>query len=308
MAGTHFSYQLATLMQSGIWLAPAKLNLFLHIVGRRNDGYHELQTIFQLLNYCDELLFTPRTDNQIHCQVNFLSSLTTSSQTIINNDNNLVIKAAKLLQQFCNCPLGVDITLNKRIPIGGGLGGGSSNAATTLVALNHLWQLNLPKTQLLSLGLQLGADVPVFIHGHSAWAEGIGEKLESIDLAENWFIVLIPPVTVSTHEIFSDPQLTRTTPAIKIQTILSGQQTRNDCEIVVRQHYPLIASALDWLNQFATARLTGTGSCVFAAVGNKAQAEAIKKQIPAELSGFIAQGINKSPLWQLIDIWGVAKR
>lgn len=273
-----------------ICLAPAKLNLFLHIVGRRSDGYHLLQTVFQLLDYCDELTFTLRDDNQITC--NDLES--------VPAQNNLVIRAAKLLQQTSQ---GVDIKIQKRIPAGGGLGGGSSNAAATLLALNKLWQLHLSKTELCRLGLQLGADVPVFISGKSAWGEGIGEQLTPIELPERWYVVLIPAFSIPTKEIFTAAELTRDTSPITIRAFLTDDRLlKNDCEKVVRQRYPDIASALDWLAQFAPSRLTGTGSCIFAAFEHKEQALTVEKQIKTPWKGFVAKGINESPL---VKIFGV---
>lgn len=268
------------------YLSPAKLNLFLHIIGQRADGYHLLQTVFQLLDYYDELTFTLRDDQQINLTCNINE---------INNENNLVLRAAHLLKQ----QQGVDIHLHKNIPMGGGLGGGSSNAATTLIALNHLWQLQLSTQELLALGLKLGADVPVFIQGQSAWAEGIGEVLVPIELPERWFVVLAPPVLVSTPKLFSDNELTRNTSPIKIQEFLEGAETQNDCEVVCSKRYPEVAAALTWLNQFAPARLTGTGGCVFAAVKNEQTAKQIAEQIPKPFTGFYAKGINCSPLLEL---------
>ena len=274
-----------------IWLAPAKLNLFLHILGRRPDGYHNLQTVFQLIDYCDELQFEIQTDPNIEINLQIT--------------DNLVIRAARLLQQTYQCPLGAKIQLYKRIPIGGGLGGGSSNAATTLLALNQLWGLNKPMDELAELGEQLGADVPVFIKGRTAWAEGIGEQLTPISLPEIWYVVMVPPCTVSSAEFFSLSELTRNTPAITIQQFLSKQVlTRNDFEIVACKRYPLVASALQWLNQFAEARLTGSGSCVFAMFKDEGEAYAVQQQVAAPYTSFVARGIEYSPVLS----WGVAKR
>jgi len=270
------------------WPAPAKINLFLHIIGQRADGYHELQTVFQFLNYCDELHFTVRNDDQLHVH---------STIPELAEDGNLILRAAQLLQKTCRTNLGIDVILHKRIPIGGGLGGGSSNAATTLLALNQLWQLQLTKQDLLGLGLQLGADVPIFIEGKACWGEGIGEKLTPINLPQPWYVVVIPPHPVSTAKIFSDPELTRNTPTITIQQFLDGQVgSHNDCEAIVRKHYPLIGTALDWLGQYAPARLTGTGGCVFAAVANAEQANALVAKVPAPFKAFAAEGLNHSPL------------
>ncbi|MEX2334629.1 MAG: 4-(cytidine 5'-diphospho)-2-C-methyl-D-erythritol kinase, partial [Pseudohongiella sp.] len=229
--------------------APAKLNLFLHITGRRSDGYHTLQTLFQLLDYGDELRFSLRTDGQLRL---------TCNDTSLSNNDNLVLRAAGLLRQTLNIKTGADIHLIKRIPAGAGLGGGSSDAATALLALNQLWQGGLSRTRLAELGLQLGADVPVFVFGNSAWAEGIGEELEPVTLAEQFFVVLTPACHVTTGTIFSHQQLTRDSTAIKMCAFLAGQ-SRNDCETLVRKLYPAVDAALDWLSQFAPARMTGTG-------------------------------------------------
>lgn len=267
--------------------SPAKLNLFLHILGRRSDGYHNLQTVFQLLDYCDDMIFTRRADSEICLSSNALS-------TMGPPEKNLVIRAARLLQQISDTTQGVDIQLTKRIPIGGGLGGGSSNAATTLMALNQLWQLGINPSVLAQLGLQLGADVPVFIQGNTAWAEGIGEILQPIELAEKWFVVLVPPCTISSAEFFLHDELTRNTPAITIQQFLSEPIViRNDFERLACNRYPMVAQAINWLSQFAPARLTGSGACVFAAVKNQDQARAIVQQTPQPLQGFAAKGVNR---------------
>lgn len=276
--------------------APAKLNLFLHITGRRSDGYHNLQTLFQLLDHGDTLTFRRRDDGQLHV------SCTDPS---LNNADNLVMQAARLLQQTLQCPAGADIHLDKHIPAGAGLGGGSSDAATTLVALNRLWQGGLTRADLAALGLQLGADVPVFVMGHSAWAEGIGEELEPVTLDEQFFVVLTPACHVTTATIFSHQQLTRDSTAIKMCAFLAGQ-SRNDCEALVRKLYPAVDAALTWLSRFAPARMTGTGSSVFAAFSDEAQARAVLAQLPAMISGpltgirgFVARGINRSALSEL---------
>ncbi len=288
------------------WPAPAKLNLFLHLTQRRVDHYHELQTVFQLVDYCDELSFTPRNDPQINCTC--LSLLNPVSAAIIPDEDNLAIKAAHLLQDRTKNAPGVDILIKKRIPIGGGLGGGSSNAATTLVVLNHLWKLHLPLHELIHLGMTLGADVPIFIHGKSSWAEGIGEKLYEITLPENWFVVMIPPITISTTKLFSHPRLTYNTTPIKIQTFLSGSlTTHNDFEHIVRQDYPVIAEGLDFLNHYAPARLSGTGACIFATLPSKIAAETLLEKIKAPYRGFVCKGLTTSPLHQIMKNWGVAK-
>lgn len=274
-------------------LSPAKLNLFLHITGRRPDGYHQLQTVFQLLDYGDRLSFRRREDQEI--------TLTPAIPGVAFADN-LIVRAAHLLQARARVTAGIDIHLEKRLPMGGGLGGGSSNAATTLVALNYLWQCGLTRAQLHDLGLQLGADVPVFIGAQSAWAEGVGEQLQPLELSENWYLVLHPQCTVSTAEIFSHKDLTRDTPAITLAAFLA-QGGQNDCEALVRKLYPPVDKALNWLAKFtSTARMTGTGASVFAAFDSIAQAREILAQAPAEMSGFVAQGINRSALYSLLPV------
>ncbi len=268
------------------WPAPAKLNLFLHITGRRDDGYHLLQTVFQFLDYGDTLHFTPRNDGQIH-RVSALPG--------VDETQDLTVRAAQLLKQASGCDKGVDIEVEKRLPMGGGLGGGSSDAATTLVALNHLWQLGRTTDQLAELGLQLGADVPVFVHGHAAWAEGVGEQLTPVEPPEPWYLVLIPEVTVSTAEIFAAPELTRDTPAIKIRDFLAGGGI-NVCQAVVAKRYPAVAESLEWLSQYGTATMTGTGACIFAAFESHQQADAILAKLPEKWRGFVAKGLNHSPL------------
>lgn len=288
------------------WPAPAKLNLFLHVMGRKRNRYHELQTVFQLIDHCDELSFTLRPDPQINCTC--LSLLNPISAAIIPDDHNLAIKAAKLLQNRTKHSTGVDILIKKRIPIGGGLGGGSSNAATTLVVLNHLWKLKLSLDELLTAGATLGADVPLFIQGETSWAEGIGEKLQAIQLPEKWFVVMVPPVSISTAKLFSHPQLTYTPTRIKIQPFLNGSlTTHNDFERIIRQDYPLIAEGLDFLNHFAPARLSGTGASIFVTLKTKIAAETVLEKIKAPYRGFIGKGLTASPLQRIMKNWGVAK-
>lgn len=279
--------------------APAKLNLFLHIIGRRADGYHNLQTVFQILDYGDELNFTLRDDGQIKLLTAFPG---------VPHDTNLIVRAACLLQQTCRTTLGADIECIKRLPMGGGLGGGSSNAASTLVALNVLWGAKLSTDQLARLGLTLGADVPVFIHGHSAWGEGIGERLTPVTLPEKWYVVLVPPCPVSTAEIFSSPELTRNTSPITIAAFLGGGG-QNDCQRVVSKRYPAVQQALDWLGNFAPSRLTGTGSAVFAAVPTEKEARAILAALSGnqpllpeglQANSFVAKGLSQSPLLSVI--------
>lgn len=266
--------------------APAKLNLMLHIVGQRDDGYHELQTLFQFLDYADYLHFNSRTDGLIQLQ--------TPIAGVLPHDN-LIVKAAKLLQQHTGCSLGADIWLEKNLPIGGGVGGGSSNAATTLLGLNHLWHLGLSLEQLAELGVQLGADVPVFVHGKAAFAEGIGEKLTFVELAEPWYLVVKPAVFISTAKVFSDPSLTRDSAVIKVRTVLE-QGGRNDCQAVVVKHYPEVGQALALLEQYTQARLTGTGSCVFGVFPNELDAVKVSHQLSSLLDCFVAKGSNVSLL------------
>lgn len=273
------------------WLAPAKLNLFLHITGRRQDGYHLLQTVFQFIDYCDLLHFEVRHDGLIR-RVTEIAG--------VDERQDLVWRAANLLQQESNAHLGVDISIIKRIPMGGGLGGGSSDAATTLVALNRLWDLDLSVSRLVELGIKLGADVPVFINGQAAWAEGVGEKLQSVSLPEPWYVVIMPPCQVATGEIFTAPELTRDGNPIKIRDFLAGQGV-NVCEPVVRSRYPEVGEVLDWLSQFSKARLTGTGACVFAAFDSERLAQEVISKIPSQWSGFVAKGLNTSPLYSIYN-------
>lgn len=271
---------------SSPWPAPAKLNLMLRIVGRRADGYHELQTVFQFLDIHDELSFNLRADGRVK-RVTPLSG--------VPEDADLVVRAARLLQQETGCKQGVDIELIKHLPMGGGLGGGSSDAATTLVALNAIWQTGLDGDELMALGLRLGADVPVFVFGHSAWAEGVGEKMSPIDLPEPWYLVIRPDCHVATAEVFQDPELTRNSPPIKIRDFLAGAGA-NDCRSVVEKNYPPVRDALRWLGRFAEAKLTGTGACVFAAFEDEIQARAPLAELPAGWQGFVSRGCNQSPL------------
>ncbi|PWU26176.1 4-(cytidine 5'-diphospho)-2-C-methyl-D-erythritol kinase [Pseudomonas sp. RW407] len=274
-------------MQARLTLpAPAKLNLFLHVLGRRADGYHELQTLFQFLDHADELHFAPREDGQIRLHTEIPG---------VPHDSNLIVRAARQLQEQSGCRLGADIWLDKRLPMGGGIGGGSSDAATTLVGLNHLWQLGWDEDRLAALGLGLGADVPVFVRGRAAFAEGVGERLTPVELEEPWFLVVVPQVFVSTAEVFSDPELTRDTPPIKVRSLL-GVDGRNDCQTVVEKRYPAVRNALMLLNKFTSARLTGTGACVFGSFPNQGDADKVRRQLPATLPSFVARGRNTSLL------------
>jgi 4-diphosphocytidyl-2-C-methyl-D-erythritol kinase len=275
---------------SAPWPAPAKLNLFLHIVGRRADGYHELQTCFQFVDLGDEIHIEVRGDGRIRRSLDMPG---------VAEDEDLCVRAARALQSAAGCTLGADIGVLKRIPMGGGLGGGSSDAATCLVALNHLWRLNWPKADLAALGLKLGADVPVFIGGRAAWAEGVGERLTPLypPLApvEANYLILKPNIGVSTAEVFQDPELTRNSAPITIHGFLKAGG-RNDCLGVVRRRYPEVARAFDWLSAFGSARLTGTGACVFLACESMALGQEIVSKLPAGLNAFLARGLNDSPL------------
>jgi 4-diphosphocytidyl-2-C-methyl-D-erythritol kinase len=272
------------------WPAPAKLNLFLHILGRRPDGYHELQTCFQFVDLCDEISIEVRADGRIRRLAEIAG---------VAEDADLCVRAARALKIATGCALGADIRVHKRIPLGGGLGGGSSDAATCLVALNHLWQLHQPAEALAALGLALGADVPVFVRGRAAWAEGVGERLTPLyaPLApiEANYLIVKPNVSVGTAEVFADPELTRNSAAITINGFLASGG-RNDCVGVVRRRYPEVARALDWLSVYGPARLTGTGSCVFLACETVDLRQEILAQLPPGWEAFSARGLNDSPL------------
>lgn len=280
--------------------APAKINRMLHIVGRRPEGYHELQTLFQFLDYGDNLVFSLREDERI--------ALTPQIEGVANADN-LIVRAAQALRAEAGRALpGVDIRLDKRLPMGGGLGGGSSNAATTLLALDHLWQLGTEVDRLATLGLELGADVPVFVRGFSAWGEGIGEQLIPAPLDTPWFVVLHPGASVATARVFGHPELTRNTPLISMSRALQGG--RNDCEAVVRKLEPGIGEAIDLLRQYGPAMLTGTGACVFCPLKSRSAALELEREIlygiarhayPSHWSVFRARGCNLSPLHQALE-------
>ena len=287
------------------FLAPAKINLFLHITGRRADGYHTLQSVFELLDFYDTIYIKPTNTTQIQ-RVNTISQ--------IPEGDDLAIRAAIALQQATGCKQGAEISIEKRIPMGGGLGGGSSDAATVLLALNHLWQLGLSRTQLMQIGLTLGADVPVFVFGQTAWAEGVGELLTAIDLPEQetnqyqnaYYVVLTPNVHVSTAQIFAHPRLTRDTKPLKIADFSSGtfkylnnKYLKNDLENSVCELFPAVASTLKWLNQFGDARMSGSGASVFVKVKSKQIADELFANKPANINGFIAKGLNKHPHYAL---------
>lgn len=275
--------------------APAKLNLFLHVVGRRPDGYHLLQTLFRFIDLNDTLHFRVRDDGQVR-RVNRVEG--------VSEEQDLVVRAARLLQQEIGCKLGVDIAVEKHIPMGGGLGGGSSDAATTLLALNRLWGLGLPRERLMQLGLGLGADVPVFVFGDNAFAEGVGEQLQRVALPVAWYVVLCPPVHVPTVQIFSHPELTRNTISMTMRALLQGQDLRagkipglhNDLQAVAGKLYPAVAQHLAWLGQFAPALMSGSGACVFAEFATEAQARAVWQQLPGTMRGYVARGLQQHPL------------
>jgi 4-diphosphocytidyl-2-C-methyl-D-erythritol kinase len=268
-----------------LWPAPAKLNLFLHVTGRRADGYHELQTVFQLIDLCDTVGVTVREDGVIERP---------EGPAEVPPESDLVVRAARALQAASGSRLGATLRVRKRIPMGGGLGGGSSDAATTLLALDALWECRLGIEGLARLGLPLGADVPVFVRGFSAWAEGVGERLTPIELPERWYVVLHPGVGVSTREVFQSAELTRNSPLITIRAFFESGG-RNDCEPVVRARCPEVAAALDWLSRHAPARLTGTGSCIFASCATAIEAERIAARVPDEWTSFVARGLDVSP-------------
>lgn len=273
-------------VESGPWPAPAKLNLMLRIVGRRPDGYHDLQTVFRLIDRSDQLFFTPTDDGRIGRSHRLLD---------VSEDSDLVVRAARRLQAATGCRRGARIRLEKRLPMGAGLGGGSSDAATVLVALNRLWGLGLERSRLAAIGLELGADVPVFVAGESAWGEGVGERLMPLRLPPAWYLVAVPACHVSTGGVFQAPELTRDSAPIKIRDFLAGEQG-NDCLPVVKSRYPEVAAALAALAPLGTARLTGTGACVFVEFDTEAAALQALARLPAGLPGFVARGLDRSPL------------
>ncbi len=280
------------------WPAPAKLNQFLHVTGQRADGYHDLQTMFQIIDLRDELAFEIDRSGVI-ARVDDAASAP-GPLAAIPSAEDLVVRAATLLRAKAGDPaLGVRIRLRKRIPLGGGLGGGSSDAATTLLVLNRLWGCNLPVLQLAELGLTLGADVPVFVQGESGLGEGVGERLTALPLPERWFLVLHPGVSVPTRDIFQASELTRNSPILTIPALLASGG-RNDCEPVVRKRYPQVAEALDWLGRFAPSRLTGTGSCLFASFDSAAAAERVAARVPDVWRVWVARGLSHSPLQALL--------
>ncbi|MCC6657628.1 MAG: 4-(cytidine 5'-diphospho)-2-C-methyl-D-erythritol kinase [Rhodocyclaceae bacterium] len=277
--------------------APAKLNLFLHVVGRRSDGYHLLQSVFRLIDLGDALRFAPLTDGRIARAAPLAG---------VPEERDLCLRAARMLQEASGASLGVEIAIEKRLPMGGGLGGGSSDAATVLLALNRLWSLDWPRERLQALGLELGADVPFFIHGRNAFVEGVGERLQALDLPPAWYLVVAPPASVPTAEIFAAPNLTRDTKAIKMADFSAGWGAgglfgRNDLEAVVCERYPAVARALAWLRQHAEARMTGSGACVFAPFAAEQDARAVLARMPEGMTGWVAQGLDEHPLRALAD-------
>jgi 4-diphosphocytidyl-2-C-methyl-D-erythritol kinase len=279
------------------WPAPAKLNLFLHVTGKRADGYHDLQTLFQLIELCDSIGIQVREDGRIE---------RTAGPRGVAEEDDLVVRAARALKVASGTSLGATLRVTKRIPMGGGLGGGSSDAATTLIALNHLWHCDFAPERLAQLGLALGSDVPVFVLGSSAWAEGRGERLTPVELPERWYVIIHPGVSVPTAQVFQAPELTRNSPPITLPAFRQSGG-RNDCEGPVRARFPEVAAALEWLGQYAPPRLTGTGSCVFASFASAADAERVAARVPDRWTSFVARGLNTSPVHERLS-WGVAKR
>jgi 4-diphosphocytidyl-2-C-methyl-D-erythritol kinase len=273
-----------------IWPAPAKLNLFLRITGRRADGYHSLQTVFQFLDYGDELEFTMTDDGRVTRTTPFPG---------VAEDKDLAVRAARLLQETTGNRRGVQIRLTKRIPAGGGLGGGSSDAATTLLALNDLWDAKLSRAELASLGLRLGTDVPVFVRGQAAWAEGIGEILTPIEPEEAWYLVVVPPVHVSTTQVFADPELTRYSLPLTIRDFHAGRGLQNDLEPLVRSRYPEVDRAMRLLAEFGAPRMSGSGGCAFLKVTGMDHGRKILERIPKPFTGFVARGMNRHPLYMM---------
>ncbi|MBE9609226.1 4-(cytidine 5'-diphospho)-2-C-methyl-D-erythritol kinase [Chitinilyticum piscinae] len=271
--------------------APAKLNLFLHIIGRRDDGYHLLQSTFQLIDRCDTIELRVRDDGQL-VHLNPIPGIAPES--------DLCIRAARLLQEQTGCRLGMSLRIRKILPMGGGVGGGSSDAATVLLALNRLWNLNLSRQMLMDWGVRLGADVPFFLFGRTAFVEGIGERMTEVPSLDQWFVVLHPRVHVPTPEIFCDERLTRNTPPLIVR-VLNSAATKNDLQAVASRKFPLIQKHLDWLGQFGEARMTGSGSCVFAKFASQDAANQVISQLPDEMTGFIARSLSQHQLYEFAD-------
>lgn len=279
-------------MDKLVLLAPAKLNLFLHINRQQENGYHELQTIFQLIDYCDTLIFTPRKDRQIRINTKIPD---------VYEKNNLIIRAAKTVQQQDQKRRGIDISIVKKIQPRSGLGGSSSCAAATILALNQLWNLKLPLQQLLQLGLQICPSIPAFVYGKACWAENLGEKITPLELPTPWFVIIIPPIHISTAEIFFDEKLKKNSPKVEFSLSLLETIT-NSCQLITARRYPEVAQTLNWLNQFSTAQMTGTGTAVFARFESRTKANDVLKLLPNHLKGFVAQGLNTSPLLTALKI------
>jgi 4-diphosphocytidyl-2-C-methyl-D-erythritol kinase len=279
-----------------LWPAPAKLNLFLHVTGRRPDGYHELQTVFQLIDLCDTIAISVRGDGRIERP---------DGPAGVDPESDLTVRAARALQAVTASRLGATLRVRKRIPMGGGLGGGSSDAATVLLGLNQLWGCRMPVDELARLGLPLGADVPVFVRGSSAWGQGVGEDLQPLELPESWYVVIHPGVAVGTRDVFQSPELTRNSPVITIRAFFQSGG-RNDCEPVVRARFPEVADALDWLGRFAPARLTGTGSCIFARCATAIDAERLAARVPDRWTSYVARGLNVSPVHEVLRALGAS--
>ncbi len=273
------------------WPAPAKLNLMLRITGRREDGYHLLQTVFQIIDLCDWLVFHPVTDGSVSLQ---------NPIPGVPEQDDLTVRAANLLKEHAKSELGVRIEIEKNLPMGGGLGGGSSDAATTLIVLNKLWNINFSVKKLMELGLQLGADVPVFVYGYSAWAEGVGEQLEQINLPEHWFVIVKPDCHVNTKQIFLSEELTRDSKVITISDFMAGQ-VRNDCSEVVSRLYEPVRSALFRLSKYGKSRLTGTGACVFVEFATKQEAIDTYEEIKNIYEVYLARALNKSSVYEVLE-------
>lgn len=275
--------------------SPAKINLFLHIIGQREDGYHNLETLFQFIDHSDTITLTATETPDIE--------LLTPIEGVANEDN-LIVKAAQLLKSKSNTPLGAKISINKILPMGGGLGGGSSNAATILVALNTLWQCDFSSSELATLGLSLGADVPIFIHGFSAFAKGVGDVLTAIEPQESWYLITKPECSISTQQVFTAVDLPRNTKELSSSALITkdfiNESFHNDCQTLVIKHYPEVAKLLAWLVEYAPSRMTGTGSCIFTRFSSHQEALSLQAKLPQGISSFVAQGLNKSPLCSVI--------
>lgn len=284
--------------QKDWWPSPAKLNLFLHILGRYDNGYHQLQSLFQMLDYGDALAFD--IDNANKEGIDNSNIRMEVPLNGVPDDDNLIIKAARLLAAKTKCNKGAVISIDKRLPMGGGIGGGSSNAATTLVALNHLWNTGLSENELAELGLSLGADVPIFVRGLTAFAGGVGEDITPAPQKEQYFLVANPNVHVSTAEVFTSPDLPRNTPAMRWEDY-KFEKTWNDCQQLVANRYPEVAKLLQWLVHYAPSRMTGTGACVFATFSDYTLAEQVRAQMPEAWQSFVAKGVNRSPLLDKLE-------